>query len=219
VLRCLFVPTLSGTDTLSIVLEPSALRDVVLHGRVTDATTGAPVEVFSITVLGLPAENVEYNSPRHEFRSHEGRFTIGALAPMDLSLFVSARGYRDAGAVPEPRAPGRHRIDVALFPFRALEVRVMDQHANPVPCTISVYDSHGAPMWLPVSDGGMAASLSVGPDGQAILQNLPAAPVRVTVRLSGEDTWPEDERRSWEFPFDLTLPIEGMQELEIDVPN
>ena len=74
--------------------------------------------------------------------------------------------------MPEPRASGRHRIDIELFPVRVLGVRVLDQHAEPVPCTITVYDSNGARMWLQVSDGGTAGSLSVSVDDRASLQNL-----------------------------------------------
>lgn len=181
----------SGDEDLELVLDPARCEDLVFEGRVRDALTGEPVRDFTLVVLaqkeGAEGNAGTFNSAPRQFRSEDGRFRLGGLAPMRASLFVRAPGYRDQGIPPLPRAPGRHEIDVELSPIRSVALRVVDSSGAPlVGASLMVFDAEGQPIWLAVGSSGFSASIPTDAAGEAILQNLPAGRIRIDVHLPAD---------------------------------
>jgi len=217
--RSQFFEVIAGGDPLELVVDPGLLQDVSFSGRVVDALTGAPVERFSVIVLGLGEGGWEFNSPPHEFEDPRGRFAIGGLAPMDLSLFVAAQGYRDRGELPQPRSPGMHVEEIRLDPVRSLSLRVRGLHDEALRGMLMVQDSQGNPIWVPVTRGGTAAGLALDEEGRGVLQNLPATQITVRFYPAEARPGPEGSQRSWQFSFDLREPRTKTQELTVDLPK
>ena len=214
----------SGGEELELVLDPGNCEDLVFEGRVSDALTGAPVRDFSLVVLaqraGVQGNAGTFNSAPRRFRSEDGRFRLGGIAPMASSLFVSAPGYRDQGFPPVPRAPGRHAVDVALTPIRSVALRVVDSKGAPVHgARLRAFDADGQSLWLPVGSGGNSSSFPTDAAGEAILQNLPASHIRIDVHLPQDrrKRLPEDGPTLQSFELDLRQPIAEAQVLRLSI--
>lgn len=96
------------TATVHLVLEPS----VELHGRVTDATTGAPVVRARVALVGV-------SSVSPLLTDDDGRFTFRSLPEENANLIVIAAGYVElnAGGI-DGRRSRDQRVELELSPRR-----------------------------------------------------------------------------------------------------
>lgn len=209
----------SGFDGYELVFDAARSSDVSFEGRVTDAVTGDPIRDFQISVLGV-RNGATYNSRPLEFHDEDGRYAIRGLPTMKARLWVHADGYRTPVLPYLDREPGVVFQDVKMVEARSISVRVVDQDGAARYATIRALDADGQHVWIRSSPTTNQASVDTM-GGEAVLHGLPATEVTLHVHVpkSMQVHWPEGSRSDWEFPLNLTVPLEGTQVLEIEVPK
>ncbi|MEW6072226.1 MAG: carboxypeptidase-like regulatory domain-containing protein [Planctomycetota bacterium] len=199
----------SGIEDLLLRLDPEAVWDVRIAGRVTDAATGAPVRSFEVQpwstdpgwshALPLAVEN------------EDGAYELRGLAPGKIRLWFTSPGYAQESVEEREYAAGEHRLYVALAPARDLALRLLGRDRQPIAGAtlwirapgkeILMFEVEGEPYRTPHA--------TLDGQGEARLHSLPAGPVTL---LFGGFLAEENPR----FELDLTVPLEGVQEFVID---
>lgn len=166
------------------------IRRHAVAGRLVDATTGAPVPKFRLTVSGREAWE-------HDVEADDGAFRVPlALHRRADSIIVQATGYLPWFKRLTPPAGGRagggdreeHNVgEIALVPGRSLSGRVVDVHTSePIRGARVSRDVAKHPygtwrMWL--ERGAVAAG-----DGAFTLDGLPVEAVPIEIRAEGYET-------------------------------
>jgi len=211
-LRKAFATVASGTEDVVLTLDPSAVWDVRLVGRVTDALTGAPVPSFEIHAASSD-RGWKRVHPR-KVEDENGVYELPGLTPARIMLWFTASGYAQKTLSHQRYDAGEHRLDLELYPARDLTLRLVDRGGRPI---------GGATLWVhgPGDERPMFASEGAPPHsglnfhakldtrGEARLHGLPAG--LLTLVFGGRTGL---ERQ--EFLLDLTVPLDGMQELVVD---
>ncbi|MBC8329612.1 MAG: carboxypeptidase regulatory-like domain-containing protein [Planctomycetes bacterium] len=198
------VDALSGREDLEIVLGGGTGQLATLRGRVFDSASLAPVPSFRVKLEPWPENDFL------PFDDAQGSFEIGAIPPGDLRVTVEAADSSAmARVLMRDLAPGIHELDFPLHAPRTLRLRVLDTNGEPVErCMIEVHDTADRTLGDFRSPGLLAVS-GADESGHAVLEGLPAAPVTVAIRSVGRGGGRK------KFSFDLTLPLEEVQEVRL----
>ncbi|TAH36766.1 MAG: sigma-70 family RNA polymerase sigma factor [Planctomycetota bacterium] len=201
-----FTEVHAGAEDLHIVLGDGLERLLTVRGRVTDARGGTPVPRFTVMV-----ELRRSWGAFEEFQDSEGFFTLPGQDPERVrSITVSAEGYAEWRRDVDTAAAGFLDLEVQLLAERSARVRVLSPAGAPLAAAeVAARDADGRTLRLRVPDVfGWGTSVDTDAQGEALLRGLPDAVVTLLVS-------PPDGGPPLEFPLDLTLPLEGIQELRL----
>ena len=196
----------AGQTDLRLVLgETPGL--VTIRGRVVDATTGAPLERF--TVVPMIRVSADETSGYHwSFDGGTGEYALTGLDPAEIALTFQADGYSGHTLARERFEAGVHVRDARLAPRRSLQLSFSDEAGEAVARDVRVrVPGGGLAKLITAGDnlGGEVFSYGVAvPASGRRLEGLPAGPV--TVELIGSE-----ER----FELDLSAPIEHRAHLVV----
>ncbi len=206
----LTLPVIAGSTDLRVVLDPDALRGVVLRGRVTDAQTGLAVRDFYVAPM-RDSGNGGFAGQNTSFEDADGRFVIQGLEPGKLLVTIRAEGYADFSVPATDYDLGEHVLDVALFPTRELSLRIIDTSGAPLVSQLMFEGSSGEFISVETAPYTKSSRLATDANGFAIARGLPAKEVTVIVETPG---YLDPTRRL----FDLSTPFVGVQDIVIPDP-
>jgi RNA polymerase sigma-70 factor (ECF subfamily) len=202
-----FASASSGDSAVRLVAGAKDTGAILVHGHVTDGITQAPIGSFFISA------HQESADPSWPAQSRAVQDALGAY-----ELRVPARGRWTIAVRAADHAPwfsppqelsGDAELDIALLPQRDLRVRVVDQRGERVRrARLICRTPEGAPVATMISTDYWLDSVPIGPDGEVLLANLPAAPIDIEVRL------PELQSLA-PFRFDLRQEVNGPREIVI----
>ncbi len=200
----------SGTEDLRLVLDPEAVFEVRLEGRVTDALDGEPVPSFVVTPMIPNYDGSGSSGAPRDCSSPEGTFEVRGLDPGPIEINVTADGYARWYLPRREYAAGRHRLEVALFPERTLHLRVVSSGGAPLHgWTVVFRDVEGEALWIGSEAMGLTTSRRLDEKGEAVVRGLPARLVTLEVRETPRA--PETT-----FDLDLTRPPTGVQQFIVE---
>ncbi len=201
------VTTESGVDDLTVVLDPKEMDKVVFAGRVVDAESGEPMRNFSLNVMQeLEGQHGLFGNTR-KIESTDGRFRARGYAAGLADVRVQADGYARWTAGAREYEFGEHVLDVRLTRRRSLQLKAVDSVGAPLPRSVHAKFHGRDGRVLQIELGGFGSStdaLSIG-QGVVVAQGLPAEPITVVATYCGDE---------FEFSFDLSKPLDGVQELK-----
>ena len=206
--RVLDLPVRSGNEAVEIVIDPVAMRKVVVYGKVTDSRTGLPITRFEITPMRRSFEDRDHFSGRpRSFKTTGGAFEIAGLAPGEMNVTVTAEGYVGGSGPLKYFEIGEHEVCFSLKPERMVQVRLLDSEGVPVAqARLRVTESEDG---QPRSRTIASSVPETDEQGEATICGLPAARVTVWVFQKGV---PE------EIPFSLDLWNEQEGVVEMVLP-
>lgn len=196
--------TRAPNESVELVLDPSAMRKVVLTGEVRDSSTGEPIRAFTV----LPF--IDGGARGKGFESADGSFEFVGLAPGPITIAVDAPGYAQRRLPAREFTIGEHDLAIDLAPARRVEVRVVDEHgAAYTSAAIEVRDRTGERVWIETG-GGMRMTAASYLNDHALMHGLPGELLTFQVAVGTRD-----EQNVHEFPVDLTHPLDGPLELVV----
>lgn len=191
-----------GEERLAPVAEARVLAP--LSGFVIDAATRLPVTSCVIS------HGARGQFSARENTSAEGRFDLGEVDWSATLLAVRAPGFAPWSVQLRGRPPARE-LYIELQSERELTLRVVDARGEPVAnARLVCANARGRPLPVRVTDEYWNDTVILAPDGRARLYGLPAALVRIEVRV------PQIAALE-SFEFDLAQPRSGVDELRLPV--
>lgn len=201
------------SGSTEIELRLGADSGVSIVGRVFDAQTRAPIRAFDVTPMLQDEGGKTWTGRASSFESADGRFGIGGLRPGAIELVVSAPGYSRWSAGQREYAAGEQRIEVPLLATRELRLRLVDARGAPLDssarATFETLD--GQALQVELAPGTYTGGMQLHGEPQRIA-GLPASIVRVLVT-------PVGLLDPLVVEFDLTAPLEGVQDIVVVLPT
>lgn len=132
-----------------------------------------------------------------------GEFRIAGLPRDAIALEMNAPGYAHEQVPLRGYGPGTHRLDVALYQVRSLEVIARQQDGSPADGSLFVIGPDGRPLRMDLG-GGMSTHSVKLLDGRTELWGLPAKTVTAQLEVGGFDQ-PFDQ--PFEQPFEQSIDL------------
>ena len=191
--------SLIGPDmeaSAELVLTRTAVRQVVVKGRVIDAHTSKPIENFKV----IPYH--EKSGRHYLFTDPAGRFEVVGLAPGAWEVDVQAPGYVRWSSEERYLERGEHEFDVELIPCRNLTLRLVDGFGDRIEAdaSVQVLDVSGQviTLYVPIGGGSYSHESMLHADqGEIRLPNLPRAPLTLRVLHDFRRTDHPIDLRTW----------------------
>lgn len=178
VMASMFIIVLGHSATQSVGARQTVPDTASIHGNVTDAVTGLPVEAVVLAISRNPPREVRTRT----VRTSNGAFQIDRLFSGTATLLVRAEGYAPTGAtVALASSAGATSIPVQ----RAGSIRgmVVGPDGTPVKQAklAAVYSTSFAHRGL--LEGFVGGRLETREDGAFLLRNLvPNVPIQIVAR-------------------------------------